>query len=325
MRDRTFRREGPRPTSPLQLVLDLFRPFVRGATGGDAAPGPNLPVGPKSGPRASDASAVRRHPAVTPASQPFSRTKPPANTPGADHRAVVIGRSMGHPIDAVEFSRARRTLATFHRDPTSGRTTVRLHRAFESAPDTVLAAVGDYFRRNARKATRAKALGVLRGFVSDAVAANPELDPPRATSLRSEGRHHDLEPLAKAINRDWFGGALTARVTWGRGATAGAKAGATRRRRSVSLLLGSYDASADLVRIHPVLDRPDVPTFVLEAILYHEFLHAALPPERTASGRRSLHGAAFRARERQFPHMAAAEAWVAANLQTLARARHVVM
>ena len=37
--------------------------------------------------------------------------------------------------------------------------------------------------------------------------------------------------------------------------------------------MGSYSVEDRLIRIHPTLDRPDVPRYYVAWIVYHEMLH----------------------------------------------------
>jgi len=147
----------------------------------------------------------------------------------------------------------------------------------------------------------------------------PPAQPPAADSrsrtprLRPQGRCCDLAELAEEVKERYFAGDLAAGITWGR------RRPRRRRRargRRVSLQLGSYHPEQDLVRIHPVLDQPWVPRFVLESVIYHELLHAALPA-RHEGGRRRVHTPEFRRRERLFPYLERAQAWIEENLSRL--------
>lgn len=141
----------------------------------------------------------------------------------------------------------------------------------------------------------------------------PRRAPERSPRLEPRGRSCDLAALAEEVNRRWFGGELTAAITWGRRRPRRRR----RRVRRVSLQLGSYHPEQDLVRIHPALDQPWVPRFVIESVVYHELLHAALPPTRGADGRRRVHTAEFKRRERLYPRLAEAQRWVRENLGKL--------
>ena len=69
-----------------------------------------------------------------------------------------------------------------------------------------------------------------------------------------------------------------------------------------------------------MLDAPDVPRHVVEAVVHHELLHADMPPE-IRNGRRCFHTPEFRRRERQFRHLEKANAWILEHLPELLRAR----
>lgn len=173
-----------------------------------------------------------------------------------------------------------------------------------------------------RKPPPAPAEGPPRERAEDAAspAGHPGGRPPAAAGprrrvhLRTCGRCCDLALLLDDLNQRFFGGALTARITWGRRRPRRRP----RRRRSgrISMQLGSYHPDQDLIRIHPALDRPWVPRYVLEAIIHHELLHAAMPPT-TENGRRRLHTPEFRRREREYPEHRRAQEWIRENLRRL--------
>ena len=186
---------------------------------------------------------------------------------------------------------------------------LRLHRAFLHADRPTLQAVATYFNEPPG-ATRRAALDVLREHFQRH-APESSKTPPR----RPRGRHHHLEELREQINDEYFDGALDVHITWGQNA-----AGRRRRRGAgFSIRLGSYDESTRLVRIHPVLDRGEVPRYVVAAVVYHEMLHAAVPPTKpSGSERRRVHTAEFRRREKLFRDHDRAEEWLARNVERLA-------
>jgi hypothetical protein len=73
------------------------------------------------------------------------------------------------------------------------------------------------------------------------------------------------------------------------------------------------------VRIHPVLDQPAVPVWFVRYVLFHELLHAVLPPRRGRGSRWIHHGAEFRRRERDYADYARAIAWEDAHMPALIR------
>jgi hypothetical protein len=101
-------------------------------------------------------------------------------------------------------------------------------------------------------------------------------------------------------------------ITWGR------KAQPARRRRRRTIQLGTNLPEERLIRIHPVHDQPWVPRFYLEAVVFHELLHHAMPAV-VRNGRHCYHTAAFRKRERAFMHHEREIAWERANLDRLLR------
>ncbi len=170
---------------------------------------------------------------------------------------------------------------------------LRLHRIFLDAGDEVL-------REVARFARTRKDPGPLIGdFIRDRLRIRPER-PPRAVRIQPLGRHYNLQVIFDELNRTYFDSRLSVPITWSHGK-------ATRRvhRR----ILGSYSSRTGTIRIHPWLDRRDVPACVLEYVVYHEMLHADLGAE-VRNGRRIVHSGEFRRRERLYARWTEAEAWI---------------
>jgi hypothetical protein len=71
-----------------------------------------------------------------------------------------------------------------------------------------------------------------------------------------------------------------------------------------------------LIRIHPTLDRREVPEYFLAWIVYHEMLHQkhSIP---VIAGRRRFHTREFLAEERLFDDYERAQAWQQQNLRWL--------
>ena len=185
---------------------------------------------------------------------------------------------------------------------------LRIHRSFAEAPEPVLRAVADYLGAERGSALRRRALGILRQYFEN---HRPPAPPPRKPRLQPKGFHFDLRILRDEINRKYFENRIEVDITWGQ---------APRRRRrgqrGVSIRLGSYNHQQNLVRIHPALDRPGVPRYVVASVVHHEMLHADMPPRRK-NGRRQLHPPEFRRRERLFQEYEAAEQWLDQNLPKL--------
>ena len=75
-----------------------------------------------------------------------------------------------------------------------------------------------------------------------------------------------------------------------------------------------------LIRIHPVLDRREVPLYFLESVLHHEMLHHHLGGVPDRSGRTVYHSRAFREAEALYSRHLDALAWEKENLPYLLKA-----
>jgi hypothetical protein len=236
-----------------------------------------------------------------------------------DNRRTILSVRPPHP------SRPVRTLRPTAAAPID----LRIHCSFALASEPVLREVAVFLESPKGSAPARRALAAIREhfnrYRADSVAltAAGALLPARAatrdrrpTDVR--GSVLDLAEIAADLNQRYFEGRLKVRITWGK--AAGETAHDCRRSRTASLQLGSYSYEDRLIRIHRVLDGTDVPRYVVESVVYHELLHADLPPV-TRNGRRYFHTPEFRRRERQFRHFEKADGWVHDNLQSLLRAR----
>jgi hypothetical protein len=209
---------------------------------------------------------------------------------------------------------------------------LRIHPSFAGAGEAVLRAVAAFLESAKGSGTARHALAAIRDHfhhhrvqrlhtiqpLHPSQTAPPGTCSPRQLAIDPLGCVIDLREVAGDLNQRYFGGRLKVRITWGK--ATGETAHNCRRSRSASLQLGSYSYEDRLIRIHRVLNRDDVPRFVIESVVYHELLHADLPPV-TRNGRRYFHTPEFRRREAQFRHHEKADLWVRQNLQLLLRAR----
>lgn len=195
----------------------------------------------------------------------------------------------------------RSTMISFRRQ--SPLLKIRAHHMFLDAPPAVVKAIAEYAGQG-----RAAAGGMLDAYIAERQAVINAL-PRRPSPLEARGQCFDLQALFEAVNREYFEGKIEARIGWGRH---------TGKRRRKSIRLGVYDHKAREIRIHPALDRPDVPRFFVEFIVFHEMLHQLFPSDRH-TGRHVHHPRAFRERERSFPKFQLAMDWEKQHLQELLR------
>ena len=192
----------------------------------------------------------------------------------------------------------RSTMVSFRRQPPLLR--LRLHHMFLDAPLEVVHAIADYSAHGKRDAGQQ-----LDAYIASQQERIRAL--PRAGSLlESRGACFDLADIYERVNREHFENGITARIGWGRNSQ--------RRQKRKSIRLGVYDHKSREIRIHPVLDRPDVPLFFVEFIVFHEMLHQLFPSE---GGTRVHHPRAFRVREKSYPKYDAAMVWEREHLRQL--------
>jgi hypothetical protein len=197
----------------------------------------------------------------------------------------------------------RSTMVSFRRG--AGELQYRVHHMFLGAPDDVVTALAAFAGKTRGGSGRRREAGTrIDAFVKHHRA---HISAPRADQLKPRGRIHDLQVIFDRVNAEHFGGAIEARIGWGT-----ARGGA--RRRTVKT--GVYVQDARIIRLHPTLDRPEVPEFYVAAVVFHEMLHQAVPA-RELNGRRIVHGPDFRSRERAYPDHARAKAWEERNLRLL--------
>jgi hypothetical protein len=197
----------------------------------------------------------------------------------------------------------RSTMVSFRRNP--GEIHYRVHHMFLEAPSDVVRALAAFAGPRRGAAARRREAGTrIDAFVRHNRA---RIAVPRADRLLTRGRIHDLQSIFDRVNAEHFGGTIEARIGWG-----SVRLG--RRRRTVKT--GVYVQDARIIRIHPTLDRREVPEFYVATVVFHEMLHQAVPA-REVNGRRIVHGAEFRRRERAYPDYARARAWEERHLSLL--------
>lgn len=118
------------------------------------------------------------------------------------------------------------------------------------------------------------------------------------------GRVYDLPSLYARLNRLYFENRIECDVVW-----AGSRTTTKARRRVV---LGSYCQERKRITLSRRLDRPDVPLFFVEYVLFHEMLHALFPREP-----HRMHTEKFLKFEKMFADYDRAIRWEKENLKIL--------
>jgi hypothetical protein len=218
--------------------------------------------------------------------------------------AERIGRHLEEAVE-VELTDNAWTMVSYKRLGSTVR--FRLHHMFCDSDEAVVRARAGFTGRARKHHGRVidQYIKTHRVLIRSA--------PARAEgALQTRGRVYDLAEIYQALNARHFNGTVDARICWGRSAP-------VRRRRSIKM--GVYLHEQKLIRLHPALDDARVPRHFVELVVFHEMLHQVVPPTEGDSGRRCVHGPAFREAERRFPGYEKARAWEKANLGLLLRSK----
>ena len=101
------------------------------------------------------------------------------------------------------------------------------------------------------------------------------------------GKYHSLRKIYRELNDRYFNNQIEInRIGWG-----------LRKGRG---RLGHYDPVHNTITLSPLLDAPDVPSYVVRYVVYHEMLHALFGDARAGSARRH-HPRDFRQTEKAYP------------------------
>ena len=124
----------------------------------------------------------------------------------------------------------------------------------------------------------------------------PATGPHRIPLPIPELTHHHLASLAAEVHRTYFFTYPPLPVRWGQQIT---------RKKRRSIRLGSYNHHTTEVRIHPILNKPGVPAFFIQSVIYHEYLHHVLGPH---------HNRRFHQHERLYRYHRESQEWIRRNL-----------
>jgi len=180
-----------------------------------------------------------------------------------------------------------------------GKVLIRISDLLSGAPEDVLHAIAHIllaklYRKQieARHATRYRRYLGRRDVSRKAHLLRQQRG--RKMLLTTQGRNFNLEVIFEDLNRRFFHGLLARPLmTWSR--------------HSSRQSLGHYDPAHNTIVISRVFDRPDMPRYALEYLVYHEMLHLKHPVKLKGS-RRCVHPRAFVEEERLFPELEQAKA-----------------
>lgn len=220
-------------------------------------------------------------------------------------RAVAFHRALERLADApvsLTLTDNQHAMLRVRRDP--GIWEIRAHHLFVDADAVTIKAILT-LGQDRRSEARAKlARDVILRFATE--RADQGAAPSAAkVRLKTRGQTHDLAALYAALCAALPPEAAGLSITWGRWGRRDAQ------QRHVRL--GSYEPLRRLIRIHPALDQPAAPAWVVSFVIFHEILHHLFPSQREG-GRLIHHSATFRAAEERHPDHARYQQWTRDHL-----------
>jgi hypothetical protein len=108
----------------------------------------------------------------------------------------------------------------------------------------------------------------------------------RLAATNPRGDHFDLEKIFDELNKNYFGGSLQRpHIGWSM--------------KNWRRQFGCYDPGPNQILLNRRMDRPGVPQFAVEYVLFHEMLHVKHPTRRSGCSLVS-HSREFREEEKLF-------------------------
>jgi len=179
-----------------------------------------------------------------------------------------------------------------------GKLLVRLSDLLEGAPEPVLRAIAHILlAKMYRHPIQRTHAGRYRKYVhSHEIRRQADLVRQvrgRKRIASAQGHVFDLDRIFEDLNVRFFAGMMARpRLSWSQ--------------TCARNLLGHYDPAHNAIIVSRIFDHPAVPRHVVDYIVYHEMLHLR-HPVRLSGSRRCVHSAEFRAEEKQFPELEAAQ------------------
>jgi predicted SprT family Zn-dependent metalloprotease len=238
----------------------------------------------------------------------FGKNGFPQPSPGrildAQKTALRIARSRGIEVYEVRWKSNRRVMASVGKNGT-----LNLHKIYQRAKDTDLRALANVLSGRSSDEDRER----FHKFIEKHLPRVLGEGRTRLVVMPPRGLFHDLErALVKVL--PLLGKRLRPmpKVGW-----SPARVG----RRGITWGTHRDTPVGPLILVNAVLDAPDIPTFVVEHIVWHELCHQAAPPFNGSNGRRQVHGREFRELEERFRRLSEAEMWEEKHVVGLIR-RH---
>lgn len=175
-------------------------------------------------------------------------------------------------------------------------TKVSLHRIFLTASPHIHQALARYLRRDDKHVSP-----VIKAFIAEHSTSIDHSCRKKQWLLVSQGEVYDLETIYKEINSRYFKDELNLSITW---------FGSPTQKNRTRCSLGLYYTRDKLIKVHRLLDKIQVPSYVIEYVVYHEMVHAVCPGSIDQRGFHRVHDKQFKLQEQQFHHYREACRWI---------------
>lgn len=186
-------------------------------------------------------------------------------------------------------------------------TKVSMHRFFLDAPKNIMDDLACYIKKESKHLTPD-----VKSFMEDRINELDYTHELRKVKLNPVGSIYNLKQLMDQVNSKYFGGRLDLHITWFE---------PQRKKIRSQFTFGLYHQPLRLVKVNRLLDRVDVPEYLLSFVIYHEMLHHAFPSYCDGEGKRKVHHRQFKAMEKRFHAYDHAMEWIDLNRERLIRMR----
>jgi hypothetical protein len=203
-----------------------------------------------------------------------------------DQKKQHIIKMLEERLDApVDLALTRNRSLMINSRKNDGRFQVRMHQVFLHADRRIILAVADIIKKGSKPAHK-----LINSYIQ---SHNRQIQTNRKKKvfiLNPKGKVYDLRNILDEVAEKYNLSQRGIKITWSHSRI---------RKGQKSIRLGAYFQEDKLIRVHPALDKAEVPKFFVEYIVYHELLHAAVPPVKR-NGRNSFHPPDYGKQEQQF-------------------------
>lgn len=182
-------------------------------------------------------------------------------------------------------------------------TKVSLHRFFVDAPDNIMNSLACYIRQEEKTISSS-----VRSFIEDNMRKLDYSHLLEKMKLDTIGKIHNLTFFFDEINQEYFDNKIDLNITW---------FGRRKQKNRSQVTFGLFYEPLKLIKIHRLLDSPDVPDYMVSYVIYHEMLHYVCPSYFDERGKHRIHNKEFRERELKFRHYRIAQDWIEKNRERL--------